>query len=876
MPQVIPWVAAKVGTLFIAAGASSGAAMVAANVAGYAAGFLLKYAVPALAVNAISRAIAKKPSLPSLRAQGVEVNVRDPAAPRQIIYGQRRVSGVLYPVGTSGTNNEYLHLLLLVAGHECEELGDVTFNDEVVPLDGSGNATGRYAGFVRIKKHLGAYNQTVDTDLQTDLTAGYWSNNHRLQGIAYLYIRLKVSADLFPGGIPELYCLVKGRKVYDSRDGTHDAADASTWDWTANAALCLNDWVRGVPYRNGAGTIVRNHGVGALDAEIDYTDTAAAANICDEDVVLDDASTEDRYTCNGVMLTSVRAGDGIELLKSAMAGDCVYVGGKWTILAGAYRTPTLAAFDEGDLRAPLTGVRLKPSTGELFNRGRGLYVSADNNWQPTDLPQVTNSTYLTQDGGDELPADMEFPFTTSSPTGQRLLKIAIERSRQGIAFVAKCKLSAWQVRTGDVILWTDAEIGWSSKAFEVLGVALAVESDANGHPYLGCDLTLKETASAVWDWANGEETVVDPAPNTSLRSPFDVEPPTSLAVSSTYEQQDDGTIIPMLEVSWTAPADANVTTRGNIRLEYKLNADSDWLPMDLIRGDITVAFLLAVVVGESYDVRIRSENDLGQPSSWVTDTATTADGKTTGPAAPSSLVYTAGDDADFNRPGVWSFFVSGPLLFYSFRVNWTAPADNDVAYYEWKTTATNSSGAAALDSGIVPIAEAVVSTGLTYVGYFFVRAVNTSGVAGSWGGGGTDVSSPSLWGHPAGTMSQQDYDDVDVTGGTAVGLTNVENTGIKTGAGSSTKKVLCRQPINAAITLTGGAPTESYDLSLTNYGFSTAPDAGWFQADDTASIEVRYDWDDSSSSVAKLRIRTLDGTNLGTAMHITGELVEYD
>jgi len=1065
--------------IVVAAAQAVVAAISAVNVvASTAVAFLAKTA----ALYAVSRAIAKKPSIPSLRAQGIEVNVRDPAAPRQIIYGQRRVSGIMYPVGVSGTNNEYLHLLVLLAGHECEELGAITFNDETVPLDGSGNATGRYAGFVRVLKHTGAYNQTVDTSLQTDLGSSFWSNNHRLQGIAYLYVRLKVSADLFPGGIPEIYCLVKGRKVYDPRDGGQSASDAATWTWSANAALCLADWIRGVPYRNSAGTIVRNHGVGALDAEIDTAALTAAANICDEDVTLD-SGTEDRYTCNGVISTATLPADGIEMLKAAMAGECIYIGGKWVILAGAYRTPTLS-FDDGDLRAPLTGMRLKPAVTDLFNVGRGLYMGAVNNWQPTDVPQVRNATYITQDGG-ELPLDIEFHFTTSHATCQRLLKIAIERSRQGITFVARCKLAAYQAQVGDVIQWTDSDLGWSSKTFEVLASALVVEPDANGQPYVGCDLTLKETASAVWDWANGEESTADPSPNTTLRSPFDIANPTGLSVANSVQQQADGTAVPRLQVSWTAPADANVTARGHIRVEYKLAASSDWLPAELVRGDITSIFILAVVIGQSYDVRVRSENDIFVSPTWVSVTGTTVTGDTTGPAAPTGLAatvgtgksvsldwadnteddlseykvfrnttnnsgtateiaevrasrfvdvdvslgtqyfywlkavdtsenvsafsggvnatpttitdgsvdstapstpsaptfvsettYTAGDGTVYARvvidcPALPSgaklnqilYRVSGatrwtiademeaagnlaigdlsPNTAYEFAVRaisfsnvpsavssvlsrtapnktgapaapsgtgfnkdfppkrrqagggyyfgvnvyWTANTEKDIAYYEVKATTTDSDGAT--DYAWTPqTGEASPNkTTLTQIalynftngaGHVRVRAVNTSGVAGAWTRVGNANLDSYVW---MGDMAEQDNSSVNVTGGTATGITDLAATSRKTGNGSSVRAVKAEFHDTTVPTLAGGATTETFNVSLSNRGFSTKPDLGVIGCSNAGNVIAAYDYDaaGNSSTNAVVRVATTDGSNLANAPYrFSCDFVEYD
>lgn len=1130
MPQVIPAVIAA-GKAFLASKAWWA----------IAAKFVLKTAV----VYGISRALTKRPGIGSIRGQ--EVNARDPAAPRQIIYGLRRVSGVMYPVGVSGANNDYLHLLLLIAGHECEDLGMIHFNDEEVPLDASGNATGRYAGYVRIKKHRGLHNETVDTDLQTDLGASYWSINHRLQGIAYLYVRLKVSADLFSGGLPEIYCVVKGRKVYDPRDGTQSATDAATWKWSKNAALCLADWILGVPTRNGAGTLVRNFGLGAAIEEVDTTALIAAANICDESVgvatsftkACDIASgnrhigvsstssivpglkvtgtglpagttvtsvdesgtfftvshdptatgnpvtvtfgdTEPRYECNGALSTSVRAGDGIELLKTAMAGDAPYIAGKWTILAGAYRTPTVT-IDEGDLRAPLTGVRFKPSRKEIYNVVRGLYVSPANNWQPADIPKVSNATYKTQDGGEDLPADVELHFTTSGSMAQRLNKITMERSRQGIAFVARCKLTAFQNQAGDVVQVTNSRFGWSAKPFEVLAASLVVEDDANGNPYIGVDLTLRETASGVWTWASGEETAIDLAPNTTLPDPFTVAAPTSLSVTNSVQQQNDGTAVPRLAVSWTAPADIHVTSGGQIRVEYKLAASSDYLPVDLIRGDITALYIMAVIIGQSYNVRVRSENNLGVASAWVTSGSVAVTGDTSAPSAPTGLsvtanagyntvkwtqstsddifeyqifrhtandstaatligensgdffndttavagtpywywvasvdgsenvgartaagtvttssvpptdlaptaptaafrvtagaddTYGAGDGTVFafitmrvaalpanarwqnllyRRTGATDWLVAsqienaaqtdmriddltpgvsydvatqafsahgrgstivvatsspftaptksgapatptGAVLtkdaatikwsstssYFGFHAGWSHNTEKDIAYYEVKATQTDTDGATDYLWFPSNATASLIRTTQNFMDYYRdnpidvyvrVRAVNTSGVASGWLRVG--AANSTVYQLIYGTMYLQDKNAIAVTGGTATGITNLETTGVKVGSGTSVNKMLAKYEDTIVVSLAGGAPTEAWQQSISNRGFSTKPDYGDVNYQNGASasaLHCHYDYDDAanSSTIAVIRVRTYDGTNIAAGNH---------
>ena len=699
MPPVVAVVAAYVATA-VQAYAFAGAYWIA------------YYATQVAIYYGINRSLTPKVSLASIRDLGTEVNVRDPAAPRQIIYGRRRVSGVMYPAGTSGSKNEYLHILLLVSAHEVEELGDIYFNDELVSLDGSGNATGKWSGYVRIKKHLGTYNQAADALLTAEVTG--WTATHKLGGIAYLYIRLKYSPDLF-SGVPEFYVVTKGRKVWDPRDAGQSSTDTTTWTYSANAALCLMDWVRGVPTRNSAGTIVRNFGLRAPDAEIDTTAANEAANICDESVVLDDLTTESRYKANGLLTTRVVAADGIEALKSAMAGECVFIGGKWVIRAGAYRTPTVTLTDS-DLRAALVGVQFKPSRRDLCNGVKGMYISEQNIWQPSDFPAVTNATYKTQDGEERLWHDIELMLTTSPACAQRLAKISLERSRQPITFTAKCKLTALQIQPTDVVQVTHERFGWTNKTFEVLSFAFAIDSQGDSGPYLGVDLVLRETAAAVWTWADGEETTVDLAPNTDLPDPFSVPTPAGLTLSSDSFRQADGTYIPVMKAVWTVAGNQYVEQGGKVRLEYKLHAATDWIVWSEQRGDAVADYITAVQVSSVYDVRVQFESSAGVRSNnggtttlndYATVSSYTVTNDTTAPAIPTGVSAVAG---------------TGKAI----SISWSANTESDFDEYKiYRNTVNNFAGATQVaEVSSNRFVDLNLSVATTY--YYWIVAVDRS------------------------------------------------------------------------------------------------------------------------------------------------------
>jgi fibronectin type 3 domain-containing protein len=570
----------------------------------------------------LNRLLAKKPSNPGLDASSLNntITVKSATAPRQLIYGRVRTGGVMVYAEVSGTGNEFLNLVIALAGHEVEEIGDIYFDDAVVPLS-SNAATGTFAGYAWVYKHLGTSTQTVDTDLQSAVTSAKWSNDHRLRGIAYIYVKLKYSQNLFPGGIPNISAVVKGRKVLDTR--TNTTAYSTNW------ALCVRDYLT-----------LSGLGLGADATEIDTTECDAAANVADEDVVLDDLSTEKRYTINGVVDLNETPGTILQKLCSAGAGSVFYVGGKWVIRAGAYQTPTLT-FDEDDFRGPLS-VQTRLSRREIFNGVKGLYVSEDNQWQPADFPQIVNSTYTTEDGGERIWRDVELPFTTSNATAQRLAKIELERCRQQITVRAPMKLTAMQCQVGDNIQLTNTRMGWSSKVFEVVDFSFVPETQDDAVS-LGVDLVLRETASAVWDWSDGEETVVDAAPDTDLFDPLTVETAAGLTLSTENFIQTDGTVAVRLKAVWTAPTSQYILSGGYVHIEYKKSADSDWLIWTTtLRGNVSQDYITDVQSGTAYDVRVRFENVNSVLGDYDTETNYTVLADATAPSAPTGLTATAG------------------------------------------------------------------------------------------------------------------------------------------------------------------------------------------------------------------------------------------
>lgn len=515
------------------------------------------------------------------------VTVRQPISHWQYIYGRARVGGALTFAHESA--DKKLHLVITFAGHVSEEIEAIQFNDEVVPIDGDGNATGKYAGYVRIKKSLGAEDGQPFPDLVAE-SEGKWTEAHRQTGRTKLYVRLTFSVDVFPTGLPNITAIIKGRKVYDPR--------TTLTEWSDNPSLCQADFL--------CDTVA---GLGCVYAdEIDEAQLIAAANIDDEPVTLTAGGTEARYTLNGTASVNVKPRATLGRMLTANAGKARYIGGVWLLFPAAYVVPTIT-LSEGDLRdVPHINPRL--SASDLSNAVKGVYVAEDNFWQASDFPPVTNATYLSEDNGERSWRELDLPYTKSPATAQRIAKIELEKMRQQISVDWPGKFNCYRLQAGDTVKITFALLGWAEKVFEVDQSRLVFESEAGGIR-LGTDLVLREISSTCYDWSSGEETIIDSAPDTNLPDPWTVSVPGVPTVTeSLYSTTGSAGVKARATISWAATTDLYVA---RYLPEFKLTSDSAWtvLPATPDTSAIIDDLLPAI-----YHFRLRAENSLGVRSAY--------------------------------------------------------------------------------------------------------------------------------------------------------------------------------------------------------------------------------------------------------------------
>ena len=577
------------------------------------------------------RALMPKP--PSFGNRGYQTTAIGTALDHQIIYGKVRVGGARIYDEATGENNKYLHRVVAVAGHEIQSFDEIYINDEVITLDGSGNVTSpsKYNGKVRIKLHLGSPDQTADTFLVDE--SAHWTTEHRLRGIAYMYVRLAFDADVFPNGIPEITATISGKKVYDPR--------TSTTAWSDNPALCLRDY------------LTSSYGIAEDTDNIDDALVIAAANVCDQTNT--DAGTT-RYTCNGAFTTASTPYDMINGILTSMDGSLWYAQGSWR-MKPAYWTAPVLDLNEDDLRSSVS-VSTRHSRRNNFNTVKGTFRGEESNWQTTDYPQVTNAAFVAADGGQESVADVDLPFTDNSIEARRIARISLERNRQQLTVSASFGLKTLQVQVGDNIRLLNERFGWDypseldpnirvGKEFEVIAWNFGLTDGLD----LQTQMTLRETAESVYDEV--DDGVVYERDNTTLLSPFDVPTVGLAATVRTQVIREKLTNIITLNVTSGAPERIDY-----VEAEFKLSSDTDWITL----GTGQLGKFEAVDLEDgNYDFRARAINTFGIKGEWSELDNINASGLLEPPSDVTGFVAE----------------VNGPVI----TLDWNAVPDLDLSYY---------------------------------------------------------------------------------------------------------------------------------------------------------------------------------------------------
>jgi len=538
----------------------------------------------------------EKPKQPdystALGDRGILQNIVGSSEPIPVVYGVRRVGGIRVFIESSGTDNEYLHLVLVLSEGEVDGVTALYLNEEASTLS-------KFSGLVEWTLHAGADDQAVDSNLDSRLAS--WTSNHRLRGTAYVYVRLKYDQDTFAGGIPQITADVKGVKVYDPRS-------AST-AWSDNPALCVRDYLT-----NG------RYGRAIPASMIDEASFIAAANYCDE-LVYKGGTSAKRYTLNGVVDTSSTSLEVIREMLTACRGMLVFTGGKYRLVIDKPEAAGFAFTEDNVLGAWTISLGDKTNT---YNRIRANFFNPERSWQP-DIATIDSAGLRSLDNGLLLEREISLPFTSDEATAKQIATINLNQSRQQILTEFTATVAGIRCEVGDVITITHSTPGWSAKKFRVLRMALQNNDEVR--------VTALEYDETVYDF--GSIPVSDATPNTNLPNMLSVAAPSAPSViESLYVTKSGAGVKAKVDLAWAAARDIFVR---DYQVQYRLQSEASFR----VAGVTTdTRFEIFDITPGRYDFRVKAINSVGASSSWST-TEQEIFGLAAKPTAPSNVALQA-------------------------------------------------------------------------------------------------------------------------------------------------------------------------------------------------------------------------------------------
>lgn len=564
-------------------------------------------------------------------------------APLRYVLGRARVGSDVVAIFTSGSKDQYKHLVCVHAAHECDGIEEIYIAGKALgPLDADGAPTsGDYvkvsteskfevhstatftlefepnAGSVMVIHDYGegqeniAFTQDPNDPKIITLTNGALSVrvSYTTQVTApMVWVRTHLGA---PGQAADSYLMsqVPGKWTAD-----HKLAGLTY----SVVTLDLNqpEFQGGIPtiepvlrgmklydFRTGTTAWSQNVALGLywyLTSDLCGVDAAdlpmarwiAAANVCDQDV----AGLGKRYAVNGAVMADQAQAEVIEQLCAAMGGDVEP--NTWNVYAGDYTAPVLE-LDQSDIVGKLA-VMPGPGEDEIFNTVRGQFVSSENDYVATDYVQYQSAAYLAADGEDLVLSSQDFPFTDSTQRVHNLARILTEDNREGFTLQAEFSLKAWPAKFGDRVAFDSTFLGHSAKVFRVV--------QRKFKPGGTVELTLKEDGPGIWDFADA--VVADAIPNTNLPNPFYVAPLLNLTATSgdtALLLQPDGTVIPRIKLAWSQAETGTIVASGIIEIEWLDLRQATWQAAQAAGSD-TEAYLTPVEGGRLYLIRARGWN----------------------------------------------------------------------------------------------------------------------------------------------------------------------------------------------------------------------------------------------------------------------------
>ena len=576
---------------------------------------------------------------------GVKFNKESAIVPIPIVYGKRRIGAARSYVQVSG-NQEHLYVCYALCEGQVNALTNVILDQNSTSFGSSQTMsdqsqvtsnTGTYKDRATLQFFDGDDNQVASTLLRDNNSN--WTNSHRLRGVSYIAAKFTWKAstkdssiesikDNPYGGVPNLEADIEGKKIYNVLTLGADSSatnsveweddDQSSWVFNSNPVNVLLDYLRCPRY-----------GAGIRNEQIDYPSFREAAAQCDQTIswgVSNPVSTK-AFSFNGVVDTGHPVMTNVKMILATFRGIMPYQNGKYhlKIENGGDDSDITATPSTPDVVFTITqdhlldGVQVMgEQKTDKTNRVVVTYVDPNNDFEPNQVifPEPrsfvgdgsTDDLFLRADNEQRIERTITLPHCTSREEALQYAEVFCRRSRNAKVISFQTNLAMAHCTVGDMIKVTDASIGLDG-FFRITDLNL----DNNNSAVISCDAVEHQSGNYAIATKSEPATV----PIIKLPDPTVMAPVKDLTVSSQAKFSIVGPAFfrgraDRMKVSWSA---ADTPFAVDFVVQFKESAEANFQTFTIT--DDTEVFIMPVVSGRRYDVRVAARNNFGQRSNFV-------------------------------------------------------------------------------------------------------------------------------------------------------------------------------------------------------------------------------------------------------------------
>lgn len=436
------------------------------------------------------------PNMPSAaaeaeRQQGVLLQREGSDQQVPVVYGYRKVGGIVTFAETGSSNNKYLYVVYVFSEGTVEGLREVFIDDWQLPVDLTANLnagqvvnvnTARYKDRVQMIWNPGVYYanpaaSTVGSYIKTNLfaEAPSFTNQMNFNGLAALAVRyewkeIKTQADAdnnpFSGSIPRVQVSLLGKRVAPINSQSPDFSyDSAPIRYSTNPAECLLDYLRNPRY-----------GKGLVNDDIHWDSWIKSANKCNTTVnyINGQSYAGPILTCNYVVETGQTLLNNVKTMLMGFRAYMPYVQGKYKLriedagneldilsgVANVVMTATTKPYPKNQFVGNVTDI-----VGDITYTGIDktnkktsytvTYVDPDQKWsnQQVVWPETEQERqeYILKDGGRENPGEATFPTLTNYAMAKDMARLLFNKSRRQETLSITVTSEGMELEPGDNI-----------------------------------------------------------------------------------------------------------------------------------------------------------------------------------------------------------------------------------------------------------------------------------------------------------------------------------------------------------------------------------------------------------------------------------------